>query len=62
MIVSKNTAPPTKRGPGRPPRADKASTERIELRVTTAERKDWEARAALGDQPLSEWIRVRCNQ
>lgn len=47
------------RGPGRPPRLDKATTERIEVRATAAERSRWLKRA--GDQPLGVWIRERLN-
>lgn len=50
------------RKPGRPPRAGKKlSEERIELRVTAAERRTWEAKAARDALSLSEWIRQRCN-
>ncbi len=42
---------------GRPPRADKASLERIELRVTRLERAAWEHAAAQAGMSLSEWIR-----
>ncbi len=45
---------------GRPPRADKASLERIELRVTRFERAAWEHAAAQVGVSLSEWIRWRC--
>lgn len=48
-----------KRKPGRPPRADKAAEERIEVRLTADERRSWER--AAGDVSLSEWIRARCN-
>jgi hypothetical protein len=44
---------------GRPPRSSKAATERVELRLTTAERKAWER--AAGDLSLSDWIRDLCN-
>jgi uncharacterized protein (DUF1778 family) len=45
---------------GRPPLGDKASTERIEIRVTRLERAAWEHAAAVAGVPLSEWIRQRC--
>lgn len=48
-------------GAGRP-RSKSAASERIELRVTTDERRAWEASAASGEQTLSEWIRERCNR
>lgn len=44
---------------GRPPRSGKPSLDRIELRVTAAERKAWER--ASGSLSLSEWIRALCN-
>jgi hypothetical protein len=44
---------------GRPPRSSKASGERVEVRLTAAERKAW-VRAA-GDLSLSDWIRGLCN-
>lgn len=43
---------------GRPPRAAKAATIRISVRVTEAEHATW-LRAA-GEQPLGEWIRELC--
>lgn len=46
---------------GRPPRADKAATERIEIRVTRLERAEWQAAAARAGVPLSEFIRGACN-
>lgn len=49
----------TAKRPGRPLRSNKPSLERIEIRITTAERKAWEK--AAGDLTLSEWIRQRCN-
>ncbi len=45
---------------GRPPRADRASLERIELRATRLERAAWEHAAAQAGVSLSEWIRGRC--
>lgn len=45
---------------GRPPRADTAATTRVEIRATEAERDAWAAKA--GEQPLSEWIRMRLNR
>ncbi len=47
---------------GRKPRSGSAATERIELRLTTDERRAWESRAAEADTSLSEWIRERCNR
>ena len=49
-----------RRKPGRPPRSSRPAAERIELRVTAAERKRWER--AAGKQPLSEWIRLACER
>ena len=46
--------------PGPKPRAGEPATERVEIRVTTAERESWDE--ARGDTSLSEWIRRRCNQ
>lgn len=43
---------------GRPPRTDKAATERIEIRVTKLERAAWEHAAAIADVSLSEWLRA----
>jgi hypothetical protein len=52
---------PRKR-PGRPPRGDKAATERIEIRVTRLEFLEFQ-RAALADGiSVSEWIRQCCGQ
>ncbi|HEX7096678.1 MAG TPA: hypothetical protein VF183_12405 [Acidimicrobiales bacterium] len=47
---------------GRPPRAGKASTEIVKLRVTPDERRAWEQAAEREDKTLSEWIRERCNR
>lgn len=52
---------PAKKRPGRPPRGNKAATERIEIRVTRLERAAWEHAAALTGETLSEWIRRRCH-
>lgn len=52
---------PPKPGPGRPPRAAKAATERIEIRVTKLERLEWERCAELAGTSLSEWIRGCCH-
>ena len=46
---------------GRPTRAKAASSETVKLRVTPAERRAWEARAARSGWTLSEWIRAHCN-
>jgi hypothetical protein len=46
--------------PGRPRRAGGAD-ERIELRVTAAERAAWEREAKRAEQPLGAWIRSRCS-
>lgn len=45
---------------GRPPRTDKAATERIEIRVTRLERAAWEHEAVKRNMTLSEWVRGRC--
>ena len=50
----------SKRKPGRPPRAGKVARERIEIRVTAAERKAWER--AAGGTPLSTWLRDAANE
>lgn len=42
---------------GRPPRADRAATERIELRVTRLERAAYEHAAAQAGLSISEWMR-----
>lgn len=47
------------RKPGRPPRAARPSSERIEIRITAAERKAWER--AAGETTLSEWLRSLAN-
>lgn len=49
-----------RRKPGRPPRAGKPAEERIEVRLTAAERRAWER--AAGEQTLSDWIRALCNE
>lgn len=46
---------------GRPPRTDKAATERIEIRVTKLELAEWKHHAAMHGVTLSEWIRGRCS-
>ena len=50
-----------KKRPGRPLRASKAATERIEIRVTKLERLEWQQMAEFAEMTLSEWIRSRCN-
>lgn len=52
--TSRSTNVPARK-PGRPPRAAKASLERIEIRCTAAERKAWLKRA--GKMTLSDWLR-----
>jgi uncharacterized protein (DUF1778 family) len=48
----------TKRG--RPPKpTDELQTERIELRVTSAERQSYDAAAEKAGKSLSAWIRER---
>ena len=49
------------RKPGRPPRAAKASLERVEIRVTKAEKRDMERTAKRCGLTLSEWIRLVCS-
>jgi hypothetical protein len=47
-----------KRKPGRPPRAAKASLDRVEIRVTKAELLAWQRRAKNnGAMTLSDWLR-----
>jgi hypothetical protein len=48
------------RKPGRPPRANKSATERIEIRVTKLERLEWERCAELAGITVSEWVRACC--
>lgn len=50
-----------KRKPGRPPRAARAATERVEIRATKAEVRAWSRLAEHAEVTLSEWIRQRCN-
>jgi hypothetical protein len=45
------------RPPGRPPRAAKASLERVEIRVTKAELSVWKRRAIDAGTTVSEWLR-----
>lgn len=45
------------RKPGRPPRAAKASLERVEIRVTKAEFAVWKRCAKGSSMTLSEWLR-----
>lgn len=47
----------TRRKPGRPPRAAKASLERLEIRLTKAELLGWRRRAKASATTLSEWLR-----
>lgn len=55
------SVPAPRKRPGRPPRADKTATERIELRVTRLERLEWERSAEIAGMTLSAWIRMRCD-
>lgn len=48
-----------KRKPGRPPRAGKAALDRLEIRITAAERKAWTK--AAGERALSDWLRGLAN-
>ena len=43
--------------PGRPPRAGRTATERIQLRVTKLELRTWQAAAEAAGVTLSEWVR-----
>jgi hypothetical protein len=45
---------------GRPPRAAKAATERIEIRVTKLELREMQRAAETQGITVSEWIRRRC--
>ena len=48
-----------RKGPGRPPRLNKAATDRIEIRVTPAERKVWQQAASdAGCETISDAIRL----
>ena len=49
------------RKPGRPPRSTKSANERITIRATKAERRDWERCARNRDMTLSQWIRSWCD-
>ena len=59
MTTNMTVSAPVKRGRGRPPRADKAATERLDIRITAAERAAW-IRVARG-RPLSDWVRSLAN-
>lgn len=48
------------RRPGRPPRSSVPATDRLEMRITPAEREAWER--AAGDLSLSEWLRGLANR
>jgi hypothetical protein len=50
---------PKPRPVGRPPRGRKPADNRITIRLTDAELKEWTRRA--GEMSLGEWIRQRCN-
>jgi hypothetical protein len=52
---------PGKRKLGRPPRAAKASLERVEIRVTKAELVTWRREASKAGMTLSSWVRFRCD-
>ncbi len=43
---------------GRKPRTGTAATERVTIRITTAERERYEAAADVEGSPLGEWIRA----
>ena len=48
---------------GRPPKpAGEAKDQVYQLRLTEAEREQWEAAAKRVGQPLSTWIRERLNR
>jgi predicted HicB family RNase H-like nuclease len=52
-----------KRGRGRPPKAaDEKAEERIELRIPTADKAEWQASAERAELKLSAWIRDRLNK
>jgi hypothetical protein len=60
LLIYRNTVTSKKKPKvGRPPRSQKPATERIEIRVTTAERKAWER--AAGSDTLSDWLRTLAN-
>ena len=46
---------------GRPRRSAKVADELVALRLTKAERRDWERSAKAAGLTLSDWIRARCN-
>lgn len=41
---------------GRPPDGDHAATERVEVRLTPAQRKEWEQAAAKENSTLKAWL------
>lgn len=51
-----------KRGPGRPPVAEKAQDARIQLRTLDGEKGTYESAAAIAGLSLSEWMRDRLNR
>lgn len=57
MPMSKVKELSRQRRPGRPPRAGKASLERVEIRVTKAELLVWKRCARKHDMTLSQWLR-----
>jgi hypothetical protein len=51
------------RGRGRPPKADdERADERLEVRVTAAEKAEWEAAADRVEVKFAAWIRDRLNE
>lgn len=45
---------------GRPPRAAKASTEQVTVRLTTGEMRHWSMQARRARLPVAVWVRERC--
>ena len=52
-----------KRGRGRPPKpADEKAEERLELRIASADKAEWQEAADRAEVKLSAWIRDRLNK
>ena len=49
-----------KKSPGRPPKPEaKRLAERIDIRITSAEKAEFETAAEFAEASLSEWMRAR---
>lgn len=49
-----------RRKPGRPPRAGKVSSARLEIRLTGVEYERWSTAAERQNLTLSDWVREAC--